>query len=256
MADNRWSLPNSPPPPLFLGRKERNYVKQLNDEINERVVGQTVIYYPIDLNTTNFHVLYGEAINKTFLPPVRIYALVAWDGEETSTDISVLDKVAKITINFHRRRLTEDQDLFVREGDFVLYAARFWEITKLTEPRLLFGQQEHKFEIKADCLRARDGLFPEPDILGEIQQFIIDSENNGGVNQQQMQQALNAYDIVIVGGTDAAFLDMVANPAAYTGRIIYLATLNPSPVAPFFQAGKFYFNENGVWSPSSILVQF
>ncbi len=35
-------------------------------------------------------------------------------------NISV-DKSTKIKINFHKRRLTEDQDLFVREGDFVKY---------------------------------------------------------------------------------------------------------------------------------------
>lgn len=161
MSDNIWKLPNNVPPPMFLGEKERNYVKQINDEINERVVGQTIIYYPIDLSITNFHPLYGEAIKKNFLSPVRVYALVKWDGEETSTDISLMDKVAKISINFHRRRLTEDQDLFVREGDFILYANRFWEIVKLKEPRLLFGQQEHKFEINAECLRARSDLFEE-----------------------------------------------------------------------------------------------
>mgnify|MGYP003341321589 CR=1 FL=1 len=54
---------------------------------------------------------------------------------------------SKITINFHRRRLTEDQDLYVREGDIIFYGLRFYEIVKLTEPRLLFGQSDQKFEI-------------------------------------------------------------------------------------------------------------
>ncbi len=36
--DNKWSKPASPPPPLFLGEKERNLVKQVNDEIIERVM--------------------------------------------------------------------------------------------------------------------------------------------------------------------------------------------------------------------------
>lgn len=162
MAD-RWERPASPPPPLFLGEKERDYAKQVNDEIAERVVGQTILYYPIDLDSTNFHPIYGESINKIYLPPVRVYALVKWEGIETSTPNYGLDKQMKITVNFHRRRLTEDQDLYVREGDFVLYADQYFEIVKLVEPKLLFGQQEHKFEITAECINARQGIFPEFD---------------------------------------------------------------------------------------------
>lgn len=159
----KWDRPASPPPPLFLGQKERDYAKQVNDEIAERVVGQTILYYPIDLDSTSFHPLYGESVNKIFYPPVRVYALVKWEGNETSTPNYGLDKQVKITVNFHRRRLTEDQDLYVREGDFVLYADQYFEIVKLIEPKLLFGQQEHKFEITAECINARQGLFPEKD---------------------------------------------------------------------------------------------
>ena len=53
--DNKWSQPDSPPPPLFTGKKEKDLVKQVNDEIIERVVGQTVLYYPISLEHTDFH---------------------------------------------------------------------------------------------------------------------------------------------------------------------------------------------------------
>ena len=79
---NTWTQPGSPPPPLFVGKAERNFVKQINDELVEKIVGQQVLYYPIDVERTNFHPLYGEAINKTFLPPVRVYALVEYVGSD------------------------------------------------------------------------------------------------------------------------------------------------------------------------------
>ena len=158
--DNKWKKPASPPPPMFFGKKERDLVKQVNDEIIERVVGQQVLYFPIDIDHTNFHPLYGEAIEKSFLPPIRVHALVEFQGiETTGTDNLYLDKLTKIKVNFHKRRLTEDQDLYVREGDFVRYGEVFYEIVKLIEPRLLFGQVEHRFEIQAECIRSRDGLF-------------------------------------------------------------------------------------------------
>ena len=159
MASKKWSQPANPPPPLFLGEKERNLVKQVNDELIERVIGQQVLYYPISLDHTDFHPLYGEAIEKTFLPPVSVYALVEWEGQETTNTSAGIDKRSSITVHFHKRRLTEDQDLFVREGDFVLYGSFHYEIATLNETKQIFGQVDHKMEISAKCIRARKGLF-------------------------------------------------------------------------------------------------
>ena len=157
---NEWEQPASPPPPLFLGKKERDLVKQVNDELIERVIGQTIAYYSVDIERTNFHDLYGEALTKTFLPPVRVNALVEFDGITTKYSSNVgLDKDSSITVHFHKRRLTEDQDLYVREGDFVLYGKILYEIVTLSEPKQLFGQIDHLLEISAKCIWAREGLF-------------------------------------------------------------------------------------------------
>jgi hypothetical protein len=157
---NEWKQPELPPPPLFLGKKERDLVKQVNDELIEKVIGQQILYYSIDLKTTQFHELYGEAIEKTYLPPVRVYALIEWMLDETAyMDGFGVDRTWEIQVHFHRRRLTEDQDLFVREGDFILYGDHYYEIIKLSEPKLLFGQAKKELEISATCKRARKGLF-------------------------------------------------------------------------------------------------
>lgn len=160
MPDNKWSRPAAPPPPLFFGKKERDLVKQVNDELIEKVVGQQILYYPIDLETTRFHDLYGEAIEKTFLPPIRVYALVEFTEFSTKYMENVgVDAESEIQVHFHKRRLEEDQDLFVREGDFVLYGNKYYEIVTLSKPKNLFGQVEHSFEIAAKCRKARKGLF-------------------------------------------------------------------------------------------------
>ena len=157
---NDWKRPEQPPPPLFLGKKERDLVKQVNDEIIEKVIGQQILYYPIDMDRTNFHELYGEAIEKTYLPTIRVYALVEWTSEATEyMEGAGIDRQWEILAHFHRRRLIEDQDLFVREGDFILYNSHYYEIVNTSEPKLLFGQSGHEFEIMATCKRARKGLF-------------------------------------------------------------------------------------------------
>ena len=160
MSDNQWKQPEAPPPPLFTGQKEKDIVKQITDEVIERVIGISVLYYPISIKHSDFHPLYGEAINKTYLPPVHIEVLAEWGGEETTTTGFGIDKKSTVTLHFHKRRLTEDQNLFVREGDFVQYGEQKYEIVSLGQPRQLFGQPDAKIEIVAQCVRARDGTFP------------------------------------------------------------------------------------------------
>ncbi len=101
-----------------------------------------------------------ESLRKSFLPPVRVHALIEFEGIKTKYTAGIgMDKESSITVHFHKRRITEDQDLYVREGDFLLYGDIYYEIVTLEEPNQLFGQIEHRFEIKAECSRARDGVF-------------------------------------------------------------------------------------------------
>ena len=164
MAENRWTQPASPPPPLFVGKAERDFVKQINDEIIEHVIGQQLLYFPIDRETTNYNDLYGEAIHKTFLSPIRVYSLVEYNGSDRVQEEYGYDNVYNITIHFHKRRLTQDQDLFVRLGDFVQYDQMYFEIVDVFEPRYLFGQDSDfadgtSLEVSAVCRQARTGLF-------------------------------------------------------------------------------------------------
>jgi hypothetical protein len=156
---NKWTRPGAPPAPMFFGEKERNLVKQVNDELAERVLGQTIAYYPISIEESNFNDIYGEAKEKVSLPPVRVFAYVEVQNDQTNTKFGY-EYQTKLTVNFHRRRLVEDQNLFVRVGDFVQYGDIFYEIVKTyNDTRYYFGQVEHKFQISAECVRARDGAF-------------------------------------------------------------------------------------------------
>ena len=157
--DNKWDVNEVPPPPMFVGKKERDFVKQLNDELLERVIGQAILYYAVSLEHTKFHSLYGEAIEKTTYPPIRVYALVEPTDTETNNTGFGLDKIRTITVHFHKRRLTEEQDTFVREGDYIQWDGEFYEIRFLTQPRYTFGQSGQRFEINATCKRVRSSAF-------------------------------------------------------------------------------------------------
>lgn len=156
---NKWTRPQTAPAPMFFGEKERNLVKQVNDELAERVLGQTIAYYPISIEESNFNDIYGEAKEKVSLPPVRVFAYVEVQNDQTNTKYGY-EYQTKLIVNFHRRRLVEDQNLFVRVGDFVQYGDVFYEIVKTyNDTRYYFGQIEHKFQISAECVKAREGVF-------------------------------------------------------------------------------------------------
>ena len=161
MADpnNKWTQPAAPPAPMFFGKKERNLVKQVNDELAERVIGQPIAYYPISIEESNFNTVYGESIEKVCLPPVRAFAYVVVENEQTNERYGY-EYQTKLTVNFSSKRLTADQNLYVRVGDFVQYGNFFYEIVRTyNDTRYYFGQVEHKFQISAECIRVREDSF-------------------------------------------------------------------------------------------------
>ena len=167
---NKWNQPAAAPPPMFFGRKERDLVKQVNDELAERVVGQTVAYYPVSLEDSNYHPLYGESIEKVTLPPVRVFAYVTVENEQTNERYGY-EYQTKLTVNFNKKRLTDDQNLFVRVGDFLQYGEEFYEIVRTyNDTRYYFGQVEHKFQISAECVKARKGTFR---VRGEMKKQLV-----------------------------------------------------------------------------------
>ena len=85
--------------------------------------------------------------------------MVTWEGSNQTSEKYGIDRVANITVHFHHRRLTEDQDLLARIGDFLQYEKQYYEIVKLSQPRRLFGQDNKQVEVVATCRKAREGLF-------------------------------------------------------------------------------------------------
>ena len=217
-----WSQPATPPPPMFTGEKERNLVKQVNDELIERVIGQQIAYFSIDIDRSDFHPLYGEAISKTFLAPIRVYALVKWEGQTQSFTTNIgIDKATSIEIHFHKKRLTEDQDLYVREGDYVLYGDRYYEIIKLNEPKQLFGQIENKFEIVANCIRAREGIFNPQFISNTVATTRQTTSSSTGSASTYNPTSTGLFTNVIAQNNTTTNTLIVNSTTTFNGAIIY-----------------------------------
>lgn len=151
----KWKRPDAPPPPLFTGKPEIDFQKGVSDEIIEDIIGQEVLYFPIDMQRTKWHPLYKEAIHKVFLNPIRVKVLIEYSDSNTVINKYTIDRRAVIKVHFPKRRISEDQNLVVREGDFLAYNEEFHEIAKLEEPTMLYGQIQHKIEVMAICVKNR-----------------------------------------------------------------------------------------------------
>lgn len=155
-----WTLPENPPPPIFSNKPEQDLQKQEQDELTERVLGQRILYYPIDILGSNFHSIYGECIDKKFLDPIITYVLVDWKGYQVSQTKYGADRKYDVSFHFNSRRVKEDLDLFVRIGDFILYQDVFYEIVELDEPNLIMGgHRGYTTSIVASCVMSRSGKF-------------------------------------------------------------------------------------------------
>ena len=158
---SKWELPSPGKmnPTMFVGDKEKNLQKQVADEIVERFINQVVIYYPIDIQKTQYHPIYGEALNKKFHSPIEVKCMVEWSGMETANEGYTVDRVSSILVHFHKRRINEDLEMVVRVGDYLAYGRNYYEITKLDEDRRVFGAHDLMSEVTATCIKTRRGLF-------------------------------------------------------------------------------------------------
>ena len=142
---------------LFRGKHDINYLRSLNKELVQRVVGEKITYYPISKKFTTKN-LYGEAKDKIFDPPVDVYALVKWGEQEITSTNFGQDIIYNISVYILEDTLS-DIDLLCKEGDMVEYDSRHFEITSITFPRQMLGKEEESFYVRLECTTVRKNVF-------------------------------------------------------------------------------------------------
>lgn len=143
---------------LFIGPEEVSFFDSIAKEVIQEVVGQTITYFSVSEELTKADDLYGEATRKTVYTPVEINALVLFSEPEQRTTQFTIDTIYRIEVYFHQHELAE-RGLRPREGDFVKFGPNIYEIEKLTQPQMVYGQIENRVQHKAICRMAREGQF-------------------------------------------------------------------------------------------------
>jgi len=102
--------------------------------------------------------LYNEAVTKVVYSPILINAYVLYNPPEEFSNNFGMDMVYSIEVYIHVHE-ADERNVRVREGDFVKFGDIIYEIKKVTEPQITFGQINEKVMYKLECVVSRESNF-------------------------------------------------------------------------------------------------
>jgi hypothetical protein len=141
--------------PFFIPQKEFDLINQMNEELIDEIVGQSVDIYKVNVERTEDNV-YGESTAKYYDIGFRVNCLILYNEPEVRQDEFGPDTAASVELYFQRENLASGSLNFYPEiGDIVDWNNNYWEINGTTEPQLFAGHPNFKHNIKATAHFAR-----------------------------------------------------------------------------------------------------
>ena len=90
--------------PFFIPQKEFDLINQMNEELIDEIVGQSVDVYKVNIDRTNENV-YGESTTKYYDIGFRVNCLILYNEPEVIQDEFGPDVNSNIEIFFQRENL-------------------------------------------------------------------------------------------------------------------------------------------------------
>jgi hypothetical protein len=141
--------------PFFIPQKEFDLINQMNEELIDEIVGQSVDIYKVNIDNTEEN-MYGESTTKYYDVGFRVNCLINFTEPDVVQEEFGADVNSTIEMYFQRENLASGSLNFVPEvGDIVDWNNFYWEINGATEPQLFAGHPNYKHQIKATAHRSR-----------------------------------------------------------------------------------------------------
>ena len=141
--------------PFFIPQKEFDLINQMNEELIDEIVGQSVDIYKVNIDKTDEN-LYGESTTKYYDVGFRVNCLILYNEPEIVQEEFGSDLNANIEMYFQRENLSSGSLNFYPEtGDIVDWNDYYWEINGTKEPQLYAGHPNFKHNIVATAHRSR-----------------------------------------------------------------------------------------------------
>ena len=123
---------------IFGSRNDFALIRKMNREILREIVEQEVGYYKISLQDTEANI-YGEALSKTFLPPVLVNCLITLADQVVTVDEFGPDLQRNLSFAFLRDDLV-DARLVPEVGDIIMIYENYYEVDTVRENQYFFGK--------------------------------------------------------------------------------------------------------------------
>ena len=123
---------------LFGSARDFNLLTKINRELLSDIVEQEILYYKISLEDTNAN-LYGEALEKIFLTPVKLNCLITRGDQVITVDEMGPDLNRESSFAFLRKDL-EDSVVVPEVGDILLWQENYYEVDTVRENQLFVGR--------------------------------------------------------------------------------------------------------------------
>ena len=141
--------------PFFIPQKEFDLINQMNEELIDEIVGQSVDIYKVNVERTEDNV-YGESTAKYYDIGFRVNCLIEYAEPTIEQTEFGSDLNSNITMFFQRENLSSGSlNFYPENGDIVDWNDYYWEINGTTEPQLYSGHPNYKHNIVATAHRSR-----------------------------------------------------------------------------------------------------
>ena len=152
--------------PKFISDRDVEFFKSIARELVDDVVQNIITLFKINLNETKVNI-YGEAMNKTWMPGVNLYALVDREPESARYEGFGADTDQNITFKVDRFKC-EEINVYPEVGDIIFHNDAYFEIDNVTEDFLIggrTGEEEHFSLICSTFMTRRSSIQTEMRIV-------------------------------------------------------------------------------------------
>ena len=126
---------------LFGSNRDFDLLVNINRELLKDIVEQEVLIYKLSIADTSTN-LYGEALEKSYLEPVKLNCLITRGDQIYNVDEFGPDLGREASFALLRRDLEDIQ--FVPEvGDIVMWHEDYYEVDSVKENQLFYGRNNN-----------------------------------------------------------------------------------------------------------------
>ena len=126
---------------LFGSNRDFDLLVNINRELLKDIVEQEILIYKLSIADTSTN-LYGEALEKTYLEPVKLNCLITRGDQIYNVDEFGPDLGREASFALLRRDL-EDIQLVPEVGDIVMWHEDYYEVDSVKENQLFYGRNNN-----------------------------------------------------------------------------------------------------------------